>query len=151
MARCCSWNAFKVLFCCIYRTHLETGTAAVPRRNTGPGHVCDTVRRIASVHDQLSDTVELFNDCYSAHLIQSLTPLALFTIFAFFGLIHAYASNADEVTMRVVWNNIMYNVFFLTVILQLVMYASLVSSDVCRWVFKFYLKNDSILICSASK
>lgn len=107
------------------------GTAAISRKNTGSGQVCETIRHIAATHDRLSDTMQLFNDCYSAHLIQSLIPLALFTVFAYFGLIHAYASNADVVTMRIVWTNISYHVFFFTVILQLVTYASLVGSDVC--------------------
>lgn len=109
------------------------GSATTPRKNAAvtSSQACASIRQIATTHDLLSDTIQLFNDCYSAHLIQSLTPLGLFTVFAYFGLIHAYASNADVVTMRAVWNNIMYHVFFFTVILQLVTQASLVGSDVC--------------------
>nr|NP_001345815.1 gustatory receptor 21 [Aedes aegypti] len=84
------------------------------------------IQIIAEVHDQLCDTVLLFNRCYSGHIMYLMVVAFTYSIFCVFGLIHSYASNANAITMRVSWNNMIYDMGYLQIILQPIVLSSLV-------------------------
>lgn len=103
------------------------------------------IQLITEVHDQLCDTVQLFNRCYSGHVMYLMVVAFTFSIFCVFGLIHSYASNANAITMRVSWNNMIYDMGYLQIILQLIVLSSLVyravssyQSDKFAVFFRFF-------------
>lgn len=59
-----------------------------------------------------------------------LSSAFVYVIFTVFGLIHAYATNADVATIRVVMANMVYNIFCSGFIIQLVLPASMLNDEV---------------------
>ncbi|XP_065084672.1 uncharacterized protein LOC135706915 [Ochlerotatus camptorhynchus] len=82
------------------------------------------IRKFAEMHDQLSDTVQLFNCCYSDHIAYILTVLLAFIIVAIFGLIHSFASSANQVTVFMSWNNLFYASLYSQLIVQMILFSS---------------------------
>ncbi|XP_053690851.1 uncharacterized protein LOC128739393 [Sabethes cyaneus] len=80
-----------------------------------------TIRKFATLHDLLCDTVEFFNRCYSIQAMVALTACFGFTIFSVFGVIHSYASQADNDTLLVSWSNMIYDTLPLYFIAQIVL------------------------------
>ncbi|KXJ71685.1 hypothetical protein RP20_CCG019937 [Aedes albopictus] len=96
------------------------------------GQVCHMIRQVAETHHQLNDTILLFNRCYSFQVLHATTMSAFFTLFVVFGFIHAYASEKNDITMNVTWNNLLYDVFYIAMFLQLVVSTSFVSGNCKR-------------------
>lgn len=84
------------------------------------------IQIIAKIHDQLCDAVQLFNRCYSVHIMYIMVVALIYSIFCVFGLIHSYASNANAITIRVSWNNLTYDLGYLQMMLQLIVLSGLV-------------------------
>lgn len=79
------------------------------------------IRQFAMMHAMLSDTVRLFNICFSKQITFALGCAFLFSLFAVFGLIHAYAAvTADLVTYHVTRSNMLFSGFFQSFVFQLV-------------------------------
>lgn len=93
------------------------------------------VRKLAAIYDLLSDTTDLFNRCFSLQAMLTLGSAFVYVIFAIFGLIHALAANIGVASFRVVLANMVYNVFCLVFIAQLVLPASLVNDEVSLVLF----------------
>ncbi|XP_058817582.1 putative gustatory receptor 28b [Topomyia yanbarensis] len=87
---------------------------------------CKMVRKFATIHAQLSDTIEVFNRCFSAQAMVGLAAAFGFTVFSIFGVIHSYATSANETTLRLAWSNMTYDGFYIALIVQLVVFSSLV-------------------------
>ncbi|XP_021710140.1 putative gustatory receptor 28b isoform X3 [Aedes aegypti] len=104
-------------------------TTALPTSGSSK-RICQTIRRIAAVHDQLSDTIRMFNDCYSVHTMYGVIASSSFSVFVVFGLIHAYASNVSEVTMQIAWRNMLYDLFYVLMLAKMLLSTSLVSRNV---------------------
>lgn len=77
--------------------------------------------------------IHLFNDCYSVQTMYDVIIAASATVFVAFGLIHAYASNASDVTIRMAWTNMLYGLFYVVMFVMLVQSASLVGANVSEW------------------
>uniref|UniRef100_A0A0N8ESA4 Gustatory receptor n=1 Tax=Aedes aegypti TaxID=7159 RepID=A0A0N8ESA4_AEDAE len=103
-------------------------TTALPTSGSSK-RICQTIRRIAAVHDQLSDTIRMFNDCYSVHTMYGVIASSSFSVFVVFGLIHAYASNVSEVTMQIAWRNMLYDLFYVLMLAKMLLSTSLVSRN----------------------
>ncbi|XP_062698407.1 putative gustatory receptor 28b isoform X2 [Aedes albopictus] len=80
----------------------------------------------AKIHDQLCDAVQLFNRCYSGHIMFLMVAAFTYSIFCVFGLIHSYASSANAITIRVSWNNMIYDLGYLQIMLQPIVLSALV-------------------------
>ncbi|KXJ71686.1 putative gustatory receptor 28b [Aedes albopictus] len=93
---------------------------------------CDVIRRIAQAHDQLCNAIQLFNGCYSIHIMHTVTMSVFFTIFVVFGLIHAYATDAGETMMQVAKTNIVYDEFYILMFVLMVVFTSLVGRNCSR-------------------
>ncbi|EAT34576.2 AAEL013200-PA, partial [Aedes aegypti] len=111
--------------------HLNITPQAINRIPRTSRQTCQVVRKIASLHDLLSDTVELFNECYYTQVVHALTAAFDFTIFSIFSVIHSNAGQTDEVTLRVTWVNAMFDGFFVVYTLQLIVAASIVN-ETCK-------------------
>ncbi|XP_055543580.1 putative gustatory receptor 28b [Wyeomyia smithii] len=93
---------------------------------------CRIVRKFALLHDQLCDTVELINRCFTVHATVALATAFGFTVFSLFGLIHSYATQANKETIVLAWSNMAYDGFYLTFIVQLVVLSGLTHSECTR-------------------
>ncbi|XP_053690856.1 putative gustatory receptor 28b [Sabethes cyaneus] len=89
-------------------------------------HLGDIIRKLAALHDLLSDTVELFNRCFSIQAMLCMAPFFSFTVFSLFGLIHSYASRADNDTLQVSWSNMIYDMLPVYFMIQMVLCSGLV-------------------------
>ncbi|XP_055543586.1 putative gustatory receptor 28b [Wyeomyia smithii] len=87
------------------------------------------IRNFADLHDLLSDTVEIYNSCFSVQAMILLTANFGFTLFALFGVVHATASRADEITLQVAWSNTIFAVIPMSFLLQMVLYSGLVHCE----------------------
>ncbi|EJY57861.1 AAEL017364-PA, partial [Aedes aegypti] len=92
------------------------GYAMNPRRK---------IRQIALTHAMLSDTIRLFNTCFSKQITFAMGCGFMFNLFAIFALIHAYAATtADSATYSVARSNMLFSEFFQSFIFQLVVFSN---------------------------
>lgn len=82
------------------------------------------------MHDQLSDAIELFNQCFSTQAMFGLALAFGFTVFSIFGVIHTHATETDENSRQLARFNMIYDGFYLFFIVQLVVFSSLVNTEV---------------------
>nr|NP_001345346.1 gustatory receptor 57 [Aedes aegypti] len=101
------------------------------RRRVQPEKLDILIRKLADIYDLLHDATELFNHSYCVQAMLLLSSAFVYVIFTVFGLIHAYAANADVATIRVVMANMVYNIFCSGFIIQLVLPASMLN-DECK-------------------
>ncbi|XP_062557663.1 uncharacterized protein LOC134222528 isoform X2 [Armigeres subalbatus] len=90
-----------------------------PRSAISSSLRCEMVSQIAGIHHQLNDTILLFNRCFSFQVLHAITMTSFFTLFVVFGFIHAYTSEVNDVTVQVAWNNLLYDVFYVVMFIQL--------------------------------
>ncbi|XP_038116660.1 putative gustatory receptor 28a [Culex quinquefasciatus] len=125
-ARCAIiWRRFAVLNQQI--SHLYQVTIAPAHPNTNQS--LKLIKRIAIVHDQLGDAMQLFNVCFSTEALLNLAPGFAFIIFALFGLVHSYAASDDEHTHSWAASNVIYAGMYVVQLVQLIVVASLVNCE----------------------
>ncbi|XP_058448651.1 uncharacterized protein LOC131428622 [Malaya genurostris] len=107
----------------------QTSPEKDPLMPTDSETCCKMIRKLATLHDQLCDTIELFNRCFSIQAMFALAAAFGFTVFSIFGLIHSYATNAAENTLRLAWCNMCYDGFYLAFIFQLIVFSSLIYAE----------------------
>lgn len=122
------WRRFAVLNQQI--SHLYQVTIAPAHPNTNQS--LKLIKRIAIVHDQLGDAMQLFNVCFSTEALLNLAPGFAFIIFALFGLVHSYAASDDEHTHSWAASNVIYAGMYVVQLVQLIVVASLVNCEVRR-------------------
>ncbi|KAL9697476.1 hypothetical protein quinque_000917 [Culex quinquefasciatus] len=126
VARCAIiWRRFAVLNQQI--SHLYQVTIAPAHPNTNQS--LKLIKRIAIVHDQLGDAMQLFNVCFSTEALLNLAPGFAFIIFALFGLVHSYAASDDEHTHSWAASNVIYAGMYVVQLVQLIVVASLVNCE----------------------
>ncbi|XP_055543584.1 uncharacterized protein LOC129729126 [Wyeomyia smithii] len=109
-----------------------TGPAQNPLAARDSKTRCRIVRKFALLHNQLCDTVELINRCFTVHATVALATAFGFTVFSLFGLVHSYATQASKQTMALAWSNMAYDGFYLTFIVQVVVLSGLTHSECTR-------------------
>ncbi|EDS42722.1 conserved hypothetical protein [Culex quinquefasciatus] len=119
------WRRFGVLNQQI--SHLYQVTIAPAHPNTNQS--LKLIKRIAIVHDQLGDAMQLFNVCFSTGALLNLAPGFAFIIFALFGLVHSYAASDDEHTHSWAASNVIYAGIYVVQLVQLIVVASLVNCE----------------------
>ncbi|EAT37765.2 AAEL010274-PA, partial [Aedes aegypti] len=83
------------------------------------------IRQFALMHAMLSDTVRLFNSCFSKQITFAIGCAFMFILFAIFGLIHAYAAvTANSDTFKVAMGNVLFSGFFQSFLFQLLVYSN---------------------------
>ncbi|XP_053690853.1 uncharacterized protein LOC128739395 [Sabethes cyaneus] len=70
-------------------SHLLPTSSTVDLQSRDPETCRRMIRKIAILHDQLCDAVELFNRCFTGQAMVSLATAFGFTAFSMFGLIHS--------------------------------------------------------------
>lgn len=111
-----------------------------------PEYTCHLIRKVSSMHDLLSDTVDQFNHCYCFQAVHALTVVFSFTIFTIFSLIHAYAGNVNEASLRVAWTNAMYDGFFLILAFQMIVMAAKVNETVGKASVPYLCKHSALVL-----
>ncbi|XP_039440781.1 putative gustatory receptor 28b [Culex pipiens pallens] len=88
--------------------------------------------KFTTLHDLLSDTVNLYNCCYSPKAIFIAASYFGLTLFSWFGLIHAFTASTDVTTFRMSVANVVYDCFFLVLFGLLVSFSCLVNRECHR-------------------
>ncbi|XP_062556842.1 putative gustatory receptor 28b [Armigeres subalbatus] len=85
------------------------------------------MRNFALMHSLLSDSVRLFNDCFSKQVMLALGCAFIYTLLANFGLIHSYAAvHVDAVMIKVTRSNMIFSLYFVLFVFQFVV--------CCNWL-----------------
>lgn len=97
---------------------------------------CANIRKFAGIYDQLSETIQQFNCCYSGHIACLFAVALAFITFSVFGLIHSFASSANKVTVFMSWSNLFYAALYCQIIVQFIlfchrMYTEVRASSLC--------------------
>ncbi|XP_062555122.1 putative gustatory receptor 28b [Armigeres subalbatus] len=88
---------------------------------SGAKHHRKMMRSFALMHALLSDSVRLFNDCFSKQVMLALGCAFIYTLFASFGLIHSYAAvHVDAVMIKVTRSNMIFSGYFILFVFQLI-------------------------------
>ncbi|XP_055605606.1 putative gustatory receptor 28b [Uranotaenia lowii] len=87
------------------------------------------LRKFIVLHNQLCDMMNKFNHSHSIQIMFGLATCFGFTTFALFGMIHSYAANAQDKTKRLALSNFVYEAFYLSYMVQIVVYSSLLNME----------------------
>nr|XP_029726256.1 uncharacterized protein LOC109426954 [Aedes albopictus] len=85
--------------------------------------------KIGILHSQLCDTVDCFNHCHSTTMMFSLAPAFGFTVFSWFGLIHAYAARVDELVLHS-WTTVTLSFNYISFVFYVVLFSARVNYQV---------------------
>nr|NP_001345494.1 gustatory receptor 50 [Aedes aegypti] len=95
-----------------------------------PHHLRKLILRIGVLHSQLSDTIDCFNSCHSTTVMFSFAPAFMFTVFSWFGLVHAYAANVEESLVPNAWATVTLSLNYISLMFYDVLFSVLVNDQV---------------------
>ncbi|XP_039440756.1 putative gustatory receptor 22a [Culex pipiens pallens] len=141
----CLCNCYSSLTLLSLRTHFKLLNEAICKYfptsvQTQASHVGDVpstqrlIQTLAKLHERLSNTVHLFNHCFSMQYAVLMWAGYAFTIFSAFFLIHSYTTN---VTAEMRWlsrTNMVLDGLFVFYIVEFMALASVVNSECSRTV-----------------
>ncbi|XP_055642079.1 putative gustatory receptor 28b [Toxorhynchites rutilus septentrionalis] len=114
------------------RKHFNTTPHGKLRYTMDSDQASKLIMKFATLHDQLSDAIGLFNQCFSTQAMFGLTLAFGFTVFSIFGVIHTHATDTDENSRQLSRFNMIYDGFYVLFIVQLVVFSSLVNTECKR-------------------
>ncbi|XP_019540435.2 uncharacterized protein LOC109411358 [Aedes albopictus] len=85
--------------------------------------------KLGILHSQLCDTVDCFNHCHSTTMMFSLAPAFGFTVFSWFGLIHAYAARVDELVLHS-WTTVTLSFNYISFVFYVVLFSAKVNDQI---------------------
>ncbi|EJY57860.1 AAEL017488-PA, partial [Aedes aegypti] len=94
-----------------------------------PHQIGKLVMKIGILQSRISDVIDDFNNCHSTTVMFSLAPAFLFTVFSWFGLVHAYAANVEDL-IPYAWATVTLSLNYISFIFYDVLFSALVNKQV---------------------